>query len=917
MTEEQWRTAWILCETASDLNSEGQREYVQGATVDREVERHVAAVFEALEDEPYYPPPPDRRVGDTVGRYRLLARIGQGGMGEVYSAEDTELRRTIALKFLPSAVAADTPGALQLIREARLASQLNHPNIVTVYELIQTPWGLGIAMELVEGQSLRTLRKSRQLPAREIIQIGRQIASALAAAHQKGIVHRDVKPENIMVRVDGYVKVLDFGLAQNIRDRAVGGTGAHLPVGTVRYMAPEQKQGGPVTGASDVYSLALVLEELGAWRHPLLAGIRNAAPEDRPSAAEVFARLERLEKGTPWPMLALGLIALAVLSTVLLLRFSNRAHPSREPRLEQITRQASGHDVTVAGLSSEGDSLAYTTGDGGLFVRSNRTSVVKEVDAPADLSISQLFFESDRTLLAVGLRNRVFEAWTVPLDGSKARLLRSGTHLLALSHDRKRMAWLNERQEVWTAALDGTFAQLVLTNNPDEKIGMIFWSANDKSLWFNRLRKCYQGSNEQGGFVYPDTCEESDLASYNTAGRTWTTRVKDLRFDSGVFVDDGEFFFLREDVDRKSEAFNLWSLQTDKETGNLVSPARQLSHLNGAILSQLTASQDGSKLFVVRTESSTQTEVADWQNSHTPSLRNLRRLTLDQTSSYPHAWTPDSRSVIFESDRNGRLEVFGQNLTRKEADLLVTTPGDVYMPVVTPDGQWLLMMYRNRLNAGQPDNPLLHRLLRAPISGGPAVEVPLGEPLDEFRCSLPGQGTGCVLRTTETDGQRYFELDPVKGKGRELGGTRFKVSGLGGWSLSPDGRQLVIPDARCTGCFREIGLSSKPGQRTELQRRVKGIGMVSGIEFAPSGRGWQVRTTTPSPAIRMVVFLISLRHASHVDRLYYVDAQRKAHLFYQSDHNAYGLLSPDEKHIALLRAELASNVWSFQRDSSR
>jgi eukaryotic-like serine/threonine-protein kinase len=151
LTDEQWRAAWILCETAGDLDSEAQREYVRGATVDGEVERRVIALFDELQSEPSYPPAPDRRVGDTVGRYTLVERIGQGGMGEVYAAEDTELRRTVALKFLPSAVAPDKAAASQVISEARLASRLNHPNIVTVYELIQTPWGLAMVMNWWKG----------------------------------------------------------------------------------------------------------------------------------------------------------------------------------------------------------------------------------------------------------------------------------------------------------------------------------------------------------------------------------------------------------------------------------------------------------------------------------------------------------------------------------------------------------------------------------------------------------------------------------------------------------------------------------------------------------------------------------------------------------------------------------------------
>ena len=479
MTEEQWRAAWILCETAGDLDSEAQREYVRGATVDGEVEHHVFAVFEELESEHSYPP----RARPPSWRYRRALhpdgrRIGQGGMGEVYAAEDAELRRTVALKFLPSAVAPDKAAASQVISEARLASRLNHPNIVTVYELIQTPWGLAMAMELVEGQSLRALLKARQLSARETIQIGRQIASALAAAHQKGIVHRDIKPENVMVRADGYVKVLDFGLAQNIRDRALDGGSVHLPVGTVRYMSPEQKLGGDVTGASDVYSLAVVLEELGKWRHPLLSQMRNASPEQRPSAGKVASQLERLERPTHWSLLALSAAVLAVLGGFLLFHFWNRGRPAQDLRFEQITRYQTGHDVTIARLSPDGERLAYATVDGGLFVRNNRTSLVQELDLPPDFSVYQLFFASDAGLLAVGIVRGVFETWTIPLDGSAASRLRANTELAAVSHDRKRVAWLNERHEIWTGPLDGTGGRLLYRSRPEEKIAMIFWSCD-------------------------------------------------------------------------------------------------------------------------------------------------------------------------------------------------------------------------------------------------------------------------------------------------------------------------------------------------------------------------------------------------------------------------------------------------------
>ncbi len=917
MTDEQWRAAWILCETAGDLDSESQREYVRAATVDAEVEHRVIAVFEQLESEPFYPPVPDRRVGDTVGRYTLRERIGQGGMGEVYAAEDAELRRIVALKFLPSAVAPDKAAASHVISEARLASRLNHPNIVTVYELIQTPWGLAMVMELVEGQSLRALLKTSRLSTPEIIQIARQIASALAAAHAKGIVHRDIKPENIMVRADGYVKVLDFGLAQNIRDHALNGISVHLPVGTVRYMSPEQKLGGIVTGASDVYSLAVVLQELGKWRHPLLTQMRSLAPEQRPSAGKLVSRLERLTKSSHWPMLAIGFALFTVIGSLLLFHFWNRSRPSPDLRFQQLTRYQTGHDVTVARLSPDGEHLAYATVDGGLFVRNSRTSLVQELNTLPDFAVSQLLFRSEDSLLAVGITRGVFQTWAIPLNGGAASRLLSNTQLLAVSHDRTRIGWLNEKHEIWTGLPDGTGARLLYRGTPDERIAALFWSANDKTLWFNRLRHCLPALSLRDVSINPDTCEESDLASRAPALDSLAIQLRHIRLNSGFFADDGQFFFLREDVERVSHlGFNLWSLQTDPATGHVNGTPHQLSHTTGIVLSQLTGSRDGGRMAAVRIESTTQTYVADWQTTPFPLLSNLRRLTLEQTNSYPHAWTPDSQCVIFESDRNGHLELFRQSLKRREAELLVSTPGDVYMPQVTPDGKWLLMMYRDLASPGQPEKPIRHLLLRAPITGGRTVEVPLAQPLDEFRCSLPGRGTGCVLRTTQADGQRYFELDPVTGKGRELGRTEFVSNGLGRWALSPDGTAIVVPETHNPGRFLEIRLDLTPSNRSQSWRQIEGIGPLSGISFVPSGDGWLANSPMLDSTVNMA-FLPSFGDLFGAEGFFYIDAQLHPHLIDKSSTNIFGRVSPNGKQMALLGADVTSNVWSFERAPDR
>src|SRR5512147_3320860 len=157
--------------------------------------------------------------GMRFGRYELLSRLGVGGMGEVWRARDHDLHREVAVKFLPERFAADASRLGRFAQEARAASSLDHPNIVTIHEIGQTSGLPYIVMELVEGQTLRELilaQEGRTLPARRLLDIGAQMAEGLAKAHAAGIVHRDLKPENVMVTADGFVKLLDFGLAKLI-----------------------------------------------------------------------------------------------------------------------------------------------------------------------------------------------------------------------------------------------------------------------------------------------------------------------------------------------------------------------------------------------------------------------------------------------------------------------------------------------------------------------------------------------------------------------------------------------------------------------------------------------------------------------------------------------------------------------------
>src|SRR5919109_1026188 len=233
-------------------------------------------------------------LGSTVSHYRVLEKLGGGGMGIVYRAEDLVLRRSVALKFLPQELTKDKRALERFLREARAAAALNHPNICTVYEIAEHEGQQFIVMELLEGTTLKYHIAGRLLPKHEIVDLATQIVDALDAAHSRGIIHRDIKPANIFVSPRGQAKVLDFGLAKLLSAestadplaegaRTLSGSNNELTdsgstVGTVAYMSPEQVRGEQLDGRTDLFSFGSVLYQMST----------GALPFDGPTAAVIF-----------------------------------------------------------------------------------------------------------------------------------------------------------------------------------------------------------------------------------------------------------------------------------------------------------------------------------------------------------------------------------------------------------------------------------------------------------------------------------------------------------------------------------------------------------------------------------------------------------------------------------------------------
>jgi serine/threonine protein kinase len=247
-------------------------------------------------------------IGDRIDHYEIQGELGSGGMGHVYLAKDTKLKREVALKVLSGSVSSGSADLVRFRREAQALAALKHPNVVTVYSVEESDGAPYLVMELVEGVTLDTVVRGKRLDSKQFFELACQLTEAVAAAHSAGIVHRDLKPSNLMLDSQGTVKVLDFGLAKPWAlgaaqiSAATATEDGHL-IGTVPYMSPEQLQGGEIDARSDVFSLGIVLYELATSEHPFesptIAGTISAIMRDEPpllkgDRSELSPRLEKI-----------------------------------------------------------------------------------------------------------------------------------------------------------------------------------------------------------------------------------------------------------------------------------------------------------------------------------------------------------------------------------------------------------------------------------------------------------------------------------------------------------------------------------------------------------------------------------------------------------------------------------------------
>jgi eukaryotic-like serine/threonine-protein kinase len=854
--------------------------------------------------------------GKRLGRYTLETLIGRGGMGEVWSAHDTDLDRKVALKFLSSdALAALDPQ--QIIREAKAASALNHPGVVTIHEVVQDGSTFAIVMELVPGQPLRGFCSSQMVIPR-VIAIGHQIAEALSAAHASGTVHGDIKPENILARPDGYIKIVDFGLARKLSAETIGTPPA---LGTLRYLSPEQARGECLTPASDIFSFGLVLYELLTGQHAfassssiettqailtrdlkapstirpslspplnkLICTMLAKNPSERPTAkeaADLFEQLQGQRRGLKQnsfrAALVISLCALIAAAGALLI-WQRTQPPDKIASLREITTLISENRATASALSPDGLWAAYANADG-IFVRSIQNGETKTLPKPPNLVVDRLAWFTDQTkLIASGFSSntQIPSIWLISVVGHAPKLLQSqardgqpspdGTQLIFTSADRSEIREMDFASE----------KSVHLTGESHDRFELVWWRAGEHSIMCLRNQ-------------FSQTDDRRFLESVEVPSGKVTSSTQQPMISSATSLPDGRLLFLTYANNNFVRSNRVWEIQTDRTTGALVGKPRRIAAISDqkSNIFDLSASADGKRAMVLQSSEHEPIFVGDFF-TNPRRIANIHRLTLDERPSFPHAWTPDNRSVIFESNRNGDFELFKQAADRHTAETFVSSAMAAILPQVTPHGDYVLYAAHVHEVDGI-NNP--SKLMRIPINGGTPVEVPIGGPLDEIRCSLRPAGR-CVLRTTKAGAFReYYELDPVRGKGALLARITWSAEVLWDWDVSPDGSEVAIPIHGSHGRIRVVKLNPAEGQQREREIVAPGLSDIKGLTWAADGSGWFVSLDT-TVGNRLIFVSLSGR----VSPL--------------GDIQGWVVPSRNGKRVAFLDRSRVTNAWLIER----
>lgn len=795
MTAERYQRINQLADAVLEIPPDGRDAYLAEACstdagLRQEVELLVKAhessdgfleqpAFERMAQELARNPESSSLEGRELGRYRVLSRLGAGGHGEVWLAEDTQLSRKVAIKLLSADWGARPDRVRRLYAEARICSALNHPNIVTIYDTGEVEGAALLAQEYVEGETLRRMLARGPLARETALSIARQVAAALAAAHAAGVIHRDIKPENIMVRRDALVKVLDFGLAQF----AESGTGEDggvrgVLMGTVKYMSPEQTRGLPLDARSDLFSLGVVLFETLTGRNPFaastptetLAAIRGGQPNlkqvpsrfravlrkclarDREERyATASALLKELERARTRSTLARrSAIAAALGSLTFLGSLAYRGGSPRTPfQSMQINLLATAGATPAGAISPDGRRVAYV-----LQEDQDQSLWVRPTDSTADTRLlqaepgthRQLAFSPDgaylyyeRSEAAGGSR-----LWRIPANGGTPEdILENVSESFSVSPDGKRAAFFRLDERRWeeslvVRALDHTGERRIAVRRRPRYYSRagVAWSPDGKSLICFAGNAPFYTANAYG-LVRIDvaTGAETPVGRHTWA---WT--------DSLLWAADGRSLIVGAN-DHVIGSLQVWHVSLPGgETRRITN---DLSNYES-----LSQSADGKSLLAVRHDKIFDLTVARLGDA-APPARVSSPDVHDLTSA---AWAADGH-IVYTALAGGAVNIWRIDATGTNRKQVTTSALDQAEVEASPDGRYIFYTSGGRIWRVNADGGGARPLTSGPLDVHPAV-TPDGKSVlyAAFAGWSPGIGGRPTIWRIPVDGGAALQL---------------------------------------------------------------------------------------------------------------------------------------------------------------